>query len=169
MDALDKLGISWQLLLSQIVNFGLLMVILQQLLYKPVLNMLDQRRQRIAEGLEQADKASNAAAEAEAEKQGILEEARREAQEVRAQATRDAERIAQDIRSRADQEAQEIRMKGQADAEAQTAAVMADARKQIADLTIAATEQILGRELANRDEQERFVNDYLAQQNGSGS
>ena len=105
MDALDKLGISWQLLLSQIVNFGLLMVILQQLLYKPVLNMLEQRKQRIAEGLEQADKASHAAAEAEAEKQGILDEARREAQEVRAQATRDAERIAQDVRSRADQEA----------------------------------------------------------------
>ena len=83
MDALDKLGISWQLLLSQIINFGLLMVILHQLLYKPVLNMLEQRRQRIAQGLEQADKASHAAAEAEAEKQGILEEARREAQEVR--------------------------------------------------------------------------------------
>ena len=46
---------------------------------------------------------------------------------------------------------------------------MADARKQIADLAITATEQILGRELANRDEQERFVTDYLAQQNGSGS
>ena len=77
MDALDKLGISWQLLLSQIINFGLLMVILQQLLYKPILNMLEQRKQRIAQGLEQADKASNAAAEAEAEKQAILEEARR--------------------------------------------------------------------------------------------
>lgn len=169
MDALDKLGISWQLLLSQIINFGLLMVILQQILYKPVLNMLEQRKQRIAQGLAQADKASHAADEAEAEKQAILDEARRDAQEVRAQATRDAERIAQDVRSRADQEAQDIRLKAQSDAEAQTASVMADARRQIADLTIAATEQILGRELANRDEQERFVADFLAQQNGSGS
>lgn len=169
MEALTKLGISWGLLLSQIINFGLLMVILQQLLYKPVLNMLEQRKQKIADGLAQADQASRAADEAAIEKQGILEEARREAQEVRAQATRDAERIAQEIRARAEQEAQEIRIKAQADAEAQTDAVLADARKQIADLAIAATEQILGRELADREEQERFVTDFLAQQNGSSS
>ena len=59
-------------------------------------------------------------------------------------------------------------MKGQADAEAQVQAILADAKKQVADLAIAATEQLLGRELQNRSEQERFVNEYLAQQSGSG-
>lgn len=59
-------------------------------------------------------------------------------------------------------------MKGQADAEAQVQTIMADAKKQVADLAISATEQLLGRELQNRGEQERFVNEYLAQQGGSG-
>ncbi len=46
---MDQLGISPGLLVSQIVNFLLLVVLLRMLLYKPVLHMLDQRRERIAQ------------------------------------------------------------------------------------------------------------------------
>lgn len=167
-EVLGQLGISGPLLLSQIVNFVILMVLLRLFLYQPVLNMLEKRKERIAQSLKDVERSSSAAVEAEKERAKILDEARREAQEVRAQSARDAERIAQEIRSRAEQEATDIRMKGQADAEAQVQSVLADAKKQIADLAIAATEQLLGRELQNRTEQERFVNEYLAQQGGSG-
>lgn len=167
-EVLGQLGISGPLLLSQIVNFVILMVLLRLFLYQPVLNMLEKRKERIAQSLKDVERSSSAAVEAEKERAKIMDEARREAQEVRAQSARDAERIAQEIRSRAEQEATDIRIKGQADAEAQVQSVLADAKKQIADLAIAATEQLLGRELQNRTEQERFVNEYLAQQGGSG-
>lgn len=163
---MDQLGISGGLLVSQIINFLLLVVILRLVLYKPVLNMLDQRKERIAQSMKDAERASAAAQEAEQEKAKILEEARREAQEIRAQATRDAEKVAQEIRSRADGEAQEIRMKAQVDAEKQAALALADVNKQIAELAILATEKVLGRELSNKAEQERFVAEFLAQQNG---
>ena len=161
---LEQLGIEGGLLVSQIVNFLILIVILRATLYQPILNMLDQRKQRIAQSMKDAERASAAAREAEHEKAGILDESRREAQEIRAQATRDAEKIAQDIRARAEQEATEIRQKAQADAKAQVETALADANKQIADLAILATQQILGRELADRSEQERFVADFLRQQ-----
>lgn len=163
---MDQLGISGGLLVSQIINFLLLVVILRLVLYKPVLNMLDQRKERIAQSMKDAERASAAAQEAEQEKAKIVEEARREAQEIRAQATRDAEKVAQEIRSRADGEAQDIRMKAQVDAEKQAALALADVNKQIAELAILATEQVLGRELSNKAEQERFVAEFLAQQNG---
>lgn len=163
---MDQLGISGGLLVSQIINFLLLVVILRLVLYKPVLNMLDQRKERIAQSMKDAERASAAAQEAEQEKAKILEEARREAQEIRAQATRDAEKVAQEIRSRADGEAQEIRMKAQVDAEKQADLALADVNKQIAELAILATEKVLGRELSNKAEQERFVAEFLAQQNG---
>lgn len=164
---MDALGISGGLLVSQIVNFLLLMVILRMVLYRPVLNMLEARRERIAQSMKDAERASAAAGEAEQEKAKVLEEARREAQEIRAQANRDAEKIAQEVRSRAETESGEIRMKAQAEAQAQLDTALADANKQIADLAILATEQLLGRELAMKDEQERFVAEFLAQQNGS--
>lgn len=166
---MDQLGISPGLLISQIVNFLLLVVILRLVLYEPVLKMLDQRKERIAQSMRDAERVAAAAQEAEADKAKTLDAARREAQEIRAQATRDAERIAQEIRSRAEQEATEIRMKAQEDAEKQSQAILADANKQIAELAILATEQLLGRELAKKSEQERFVSEFLAQQGGGAS
>ena len=158
-----QLGISPGLLISQIVNFLLLMVILRMVLYEPILNMLGQRKERIAQSMKDAERASAAAQEAELEKDKVLDVARREAQEIRAQATRDAEKIAQEVRSRAEADASEIRMKAQSDAQKQTDATLADANKQIAELAILATEQVLGRELENKGEQERFVAEFLAE------
>lgn len=96
-EVLGQLGISGPLLLSQIVNFVILMVLLRLFLYQPVLNMLEKRKERIAESLKDVERSSTAAVEAEKERAKIMDEARCEAQEVRAQSARDAERIAQEI------------------------------------------------------------------------
>ena len=165
---MDALGIEWPLLLAQVVNFLMLLVLLRMFLYKPVLNMLNARKERIAQSMKDAERVSAAAREAEQEKAKVLEQARREAQEIRVQATRDAEKIAQDVRSRADLEATEIRMKAQADAAKQAELALADANKQIADLAMMATEKLLGRELANKAEQQRFVADFLAESGSKG-
>jgi F-type H+-transporting ATPase subunit b len=162
----EALGIEWPLLLAQIINFLMLIVLLRAFLYKPLLNMLSARKERIAQSMKDAERVRAAAREAEAEKAKVLEVARREAQEIRAQATRDAEKIAQDVRSRAETEATEIRMKAQADAQKQTELALADANKQIADLAILATEKLLGRELEKKGEQQRFVAEFLAQNAG---
>lgn len=165
---MDALGIEWTLLLAQIVNFGILIILLRMFLYQPVLKMLNARKERIAQSMKDAERVSAAAREAEQEKGKVLEQARREAQEIRAQATRDAEKIAQDVRGRAEQEATDIRMKAQADAGKQVELALADANKQIADLAIMATEKLLGRELANKAEQQRFVAEFLAESGSKG-
>jgi len=52
-----QLGIDWKLLLSQAVNFLLLLVILRLFVYKPILNILKKRREKIEEGLAKAEEA----------------------------------------------------------------------------------------------------------------
>jgi F-type H+-transporting ATPase subunit b len=54
---LDQLGINWELLLSQAVNFVLLLVVLQIFVYKPLLKLLHDRREKIEGGLLKADEA----------------------------------------------------------------------------------------------------------------
>ncbi len=54
---LDQLGINWELLISQAVNFALLLIVLRIFVYKPLLKLLRDRRARIAEGLMKADEA----------------------------------------------------------------------------------------------------------------
>lgn len=166
---MDQLGISPGLLVSQIVNFALLVVVLRLVLYEPVLKMLEQRKERIAQSMLEAERVTAAAQEAEVEKAKVLDVARREAGEIRSQAARDAEKIAQEIRSRAEQEATDIRIKAQEEAQKQAATALSDANKQIAELAILATEQLLGRELAKKDEQARFVSEFLARQNGGAA
>jgi len=165
---MDALKIEWQLIVAQLFNFALMIVVLRLFLYEPVLKMLQARKDKIAQSMKDAERVNAAAKEAEAEKAKVLDIARREAQEVRAQATRDAEKIAQDVRSRAETEATEIRMKAQAEASKQMEAALADANKQIADLAILATEKLLGRELANKSDQQRFVAEFLASAGSKG-
>jgi F-type H+-transporting ATPase subunit b len=165
---MDALKIEWQLIVAQLFNFALMIVVLRLFLYEPVLKMLQARKDKIAQSMKDAERVNAAAKEAEAEKAKVLDVARREAQEVRAQATRDAEKIAQDVRSRAETEATEIRMKAQAEASKQMEAALADANKQIADLAILATEKLLGRELANKSDQQRFVAEFLASAGSKG-
>jgi len=52
-----QLGIDWKLLLSQVVNFALLLIILRFFVYKPILNMLKKRQEKIEEGLAKSEEA----------------------------------------------------------------------------------------------------------------
>ncbi len=162
MDALNTLGINGMGFISQVVNFVVIMLLLTSLLYNPLRRTLIARRERIAEGIKQAEVAKVAAAEAERTKQKILEEARNEAQQIRATATRDADHATQSIRTRAEEDATEIRQRAQQEAEAQKEAVLHDAQRQIAELAMLGAERILERELQNPVDQEQFIASLMA-------
>jgi F-type H+-transporting ATPase subunit b len=78
---LEALGISVNGIIAYIINFVILVVLLRMFLYQPVKNMLAQRQQRIAEGLEAADRAAQEAAQQKAEFEKSLAKARQESQE----------------------------------------------------------------------------------------
>jgi len=73
---LEALGISLNGIIAYIVNFALLVFLLNMFLYKPVKNALVQRQQRIADSLEAADKATQAAAQQRVEFEKELVRAR---------------------------------------------------------------------------------------------
>ena len=64
---MDGLGINLPGLITQFINFGILLLILWLFLHKPLQRVLDERRRRIAEGLKASDEAQEAAEEAKAE------------------------------------------------------------------------------------------------------
>ena len=72
---MEALGIYWPGIIFYIINFTVLVVLLQIFLYKPVKNMLAQRQQRIAESLEAADIAAQEAAQQRAQFEKELAEA----------------------------------------------------------------------------------------------
>jgi len=75
----DQLGINWELLLSQGVNFILLLIVLRIFVYKPLLKLLHDRRERIEGGLAKADEAERRLHEVDQIGKGKIKEAEQEA------------------------------------------------------------------------------------------
>src|ERR1700704_347482 len=95
------LGLNVPGLIWHAVNFIVLFLLLRLVLFKPVVNMLDARAQRVRDSMEQADAARRAAEQAEADRQALLAETRREAEAIRGRADQQAKRILADAEARA--------------------------------------------------------------------
>lgn len=76
---LTTFGIDWHLLLINGLNFGLLMLALWYFLYDPVMKMLEERRERVAQSVKDAEAAEARLRELEASRAGLLAQAGREA------------------------------------------------------------------------------------------
>ena len=158
---MESLGINLSLLVSQLVNFTLLAVLLYLLLYKPVLNMLTQRKERIARSMADVDAAREAAAKAQQEFDRKLVEAQRRAQEIIAQAAQASEKVGADIKAEAQREADEIRQKAREDAAQERTRILAEVQSQIASLSMAATERVLSQGM-DEATQRKLISSFLA-------
>ncbi len=159
---MEKLGINLAYLISQLVNFTLLAVLLTMLLYKPILRMLNQRKERIAKSMADVDAAREAAAKAQQDYDRKIMEAQRKAQEIIAQAAQAGEQVGADIKAEAQRDADEIRQKAREEAAQEKAHVLADVQSQIASLSMAATERVLG-QTVDPNIQRKLVEQFLAE------
>jgi F-type H+-transporting ATPase subunit b len=134
---LDPWGLAWHT-----VNFIVLFLLLRQVLFKPVVGMLDARAERVRASMEQADAAQRAAEQAEADRQALLRETRHEAEAIRARADEQAKRILADAESRAKERQQLIEQQAEATARQIEERVMAQVRVQLADMVVTAVERV---------------------------
>jgi len=144
---LEALGINVPGLIAQIVNFGLLLVLLSLVLYKPVLRMLDQRAARIRESLQQAEAVKQDMAKAEQQVQAHLDEARQEGQVLIGQAAQLGERLKEEARQEARHEADAIISRARSEIQMERDEAIAELRRQFADLTILAAGKVINRSL----------------------
>ncbi len=158
---MEQLGINPIFLLSQIVNFAILAIGLGVLAYRPVLNVLDKRKERIEKGLEDARLAEEARANAESERQKMLDEARAEAQTIVSQAGERGEEQAATIIAEAREEARRILDNAHKEAEAERDRSLSEMRGQIAGLAIAAANRVIGESL-DMQRQMQLVEEFFS-------
>jgi len=142
-----ELGINLPLLIAYLVTFVILLGILYQFAYKPLMAAMDQRTARIQEGLSAADRAREEAATSRAASEEQLNEARREGQRLLDQAREAAQRYREGEMERARQEAEAFAERARADIEREREAALAEVRASFGDLAIAAAERVIGRSL----------------------
>jgi F-type H+-transporting ATPase subunit b len=162
LDALSSLGINGPFLIAQIFNFFVLFFLLRRFLFKPMVNMLETRKQRIAAGMQAAEMARREAEAERAQLQAQIDAERREAMERVAAASKRGETLAAEIESSARQDAQKILDDARNEAVRERERIISEAQDQIAELAMLAAEKVLGRELSSRDTQRAFVHEFLA-------
>ena len=101
---MEALGINLPGLITHIISFLILLFVLMKFLYKPIVNMLDQRSERIRESLEAAERAREETAASQAEVESQLEAARAEGQQLIASAREVAERFREEETAKVRQE-----------------------------------------------------------------
>ena len=74
-----RFGLSWELFISQVLVFVVLALLLKKFAYQPILTMLEERRQRIAESMENAEKIKEELASTAAARKKVLDDANAQA------------------------------------------------------------------------------------------
>jgi F-type H+-transporting ATPase subunit b len=142
-EIINAFGIDARLIIVQLVNFGILMIALGYFLYKPILRLLKEREDKISQGLNDAEAAAKARAEATEEKQTILTSAHMEAGEVAKRAKAAADLQAAELKTAAEEKAQAILADAEIKREQIKAAALKESEKEIASLAVLAAEKVL--------------------------
>jgi F-type H+-transporting ATPase subunit b len=146
----------------QVINFLLLLFLLNRFLFKPVLARLDERSAKIAKGLEDAEVAARDRELARAEREAAVAEARKEAADMLARANKIAEDTRNQILREAREESERLTAKARDEIAAERDRAMADIRGQVADLALEAAGKLVRREMDGTT-QRRLVEEFLTE------
>ena len=141
---MEKLGINLGFLIFQILNFSILVIVMYAFAYKPIINMLENRKQKIAKGVEDARVAAEARLNAEKEAAKIIGDTQSKAAQIIREATDRAEEAARLIQTEAEADAVKARENAMADVEVERERILGEVRSQVAALAIAATQKLIG-------------------------
>lgn len=158
---MEGLGINLGYLIVQFFAFVILIVLLRGWLYNPIIKVLEDRKARIAKGLEDARQAALARDNADAEAKKILDAARSEAAKIRSDAAVQAEETASGITANANAEGKDIIAAARADAEEERNRILSELRSQVASISIAAANKLVGEALDDKRQHE-IIADFFA-------
>ncbi len=143
MDVLTSFGFDYKLLIASVINFVILLFILNKVLYKPLLAVLDQRKKTIAESLENAQTIEQKLHQTEAEHKKVLHEAREQAAQILAKAEESAKNARAKIMADAQTQAQNLLEKTEQQLQQQAHAMRQEINAHTAEIVVAATRTIL--------------------------
>jgi len=158
---MEALGINVGLLIVQLIAFTIVMLTLNAWVYKPMLDMMETRKKKISQGLEDARVAAEARANAEKDAAKIVADAQAEASKVVREATERAEVASKDVRAAAEGEAAKAREAAMAEAELERGRILGDLRGQVAALAIAAANKLVG-EALDEKKQRALLDEFFS-------
>lgn len=145
-------GVDWPHLLAQIISFSIVCILLQRFAYKPVLKILDERRQKIARAQEDAKKSAAELAQTELQRREILRQADERAAKLIEEARAVAARVKEEETQKAIASAQQIIVKSHEAAAQDYARMLEELKREVGRLVVTTTANVTGKILTPEDQ-----------------
>jgi F-type H+-transporting ATPase subunit b len=156
--ALFQVNLFWVIISA--LNFIVFFALIWTFAFKPVTRMLEDRKDRIEQGLKDAEQARRDRENAEAERVATLAEARRESNDILAR----AQKVAQEMRdadiAATKEELERLRTRAAAEIEAEKTRAIGEVRAEVADLALQAAGRVIGETMTSERER-RLVEEFL--------
>lgn len=158
----EKFGLAWPKFLAQVIIFWIVFTILKKFAFGPILAMLEQRRQRIADGEAKLEKIAKDLAEAEKNAQAIIDKANAEADRQIKDASDSSRSLAEKRQQEAIHEANQIIAKAREAAQLEHEQLMSQLKREFGRMVADATSRVTGKVLT-QDDQTRINQETTAQ------
>ena len=145
-------GVDWPHLTAQLVSFIIVCAALYWLAYKPVLRMLEARRQQIAAGLANTEKINAALANIESQRQSVMAEAQAQSAKLIADSREIAKRLQEQESQRSIVAAEQILQKAREASDQEHARMLAELKREVGRLVVQTTTAVVGKVLTPEDE-----------------
>lgn len=156
----EKLGIDPKLLIAQVVNFVLLLIILQKIGYKPILKMLNDRTEKIEKSLKQAKKIEEELKNAEETKLAEIKKGKNEAKTIIREAQETIEKNNQETIEKTRIKTQEIVANAKQEIQNEKENSVKEAKEEITDIAILIAEKIIKNNI-DKNKQKDLADDVL--------
>lgn len=147
----ETFGVTWQLFISQVISFAIVAWALNKFAYKPILQVLAERKQRIADSLANAEKIKQQLAEAEIARRELLQKANADASKLIEEARAAAARVQEQETQKAIAAAEQIITKSREAAQADYEKMKQDLRREMGRLAVELASQVSGKILTVED------------------
>ncbi len=157
---MEQLGIAPFQLATQIFNFLVMVFLLNIFLYKPILKALEERKNKIAEGLQYSQKMKEEAEKSELKRQEVINKAKEEARKIVEEGKKAGKKLEEDILGKAHTEAQNILDKARQDIEREKLEMEKDLRTKTVEIAQSWVEAVLGKVLGEKA-QKNLINQKI--------
>ncbi|HEX7103067.1 MAG TPA: F0F1 ATP synthase subunit B [Nitrolancea sp.] len=164
---MSALGVDGWTLVAQLVAFIIFVFIFWKYALGPLTNMIDERRTRIEDSMQAAERMQKELAATQARNEEILGEARRDAQKLLAAARENADQTVARAKEQAGIEAARVAEQERATIAAEREQSWQQLRQEVADLAISAATKIVRKEL-DRGQQQKLIEETLAEASSDG-
>ena len=150
------------LMIWTLISFGLTFFVLKRFAFGPIQKVIDERRQRIRQSIEEADRARSEARRLLEEHRSLIGQARGEAEQILAEARRVSEAQRQRVKEETEADRHRRLEETKRQIEAETQRALQQIRAEVAELTLMAAGKVTGKALDEEDHR-RLIDEAIAE------